>query len=832
MLGQATRAQEEFVTELRYVPEGWFGVGAAALVIGLCWMAVWMYRREGRRGASMRTRMILAGLRCLVLVGIALILLEPVRVRILRKWIDSFTLVLVDASSSMDLTDRYRRHDDRERVRAALARDDIVEIERADLVDGLLSADQNAFVAKLAKNNQVKLYAFGSEPSLRASVRAAWDTARGDDTEPQAAESAGASEGGDENAVPTRIAPADAPTRFDPTGATTNIERAVRRVVDAHAGSPIAGVVVISDGGFNQGASAEDTARYAQERRVPLYVVGVGDPAPPQNIRVAEVGAPNNVLQNDPFEISAKLSAEGLDGETAVVRLRETDTSRGGEGGVVESRTVNIRPGGAIDPIRFERTPGDVGRYVYTVEVPALDGESVADDNQRQTSVNVIDARTRVLLLAGQPSWEYRYLSRLLQRDESFDLSCWLQSADLSAVRDGNTIIDHLPDRAEELFEYDAILMLDPRHTELSEEWALLIDRFVTQYGGGVLYAAQRTFTPDFFREPSMEPIRALLPVSPEPEYDLLLNQIGHYQTEGSPIIIPDAALTHPILQLGGDKVVTRSEWDDIASVYWHFPVLREKPAATVLMRHGDPSMRNSFGAHVLAAVQFVGSGRAGFLAMDGTWRWRRYGVENFDRFWVQFTRYLAEGRLLGGARRGVVLTERDDYSLGEVVEISARLYNKRFEPLEANEVSARYEIDGERYDFTLQRRRDDPGWYEGRFVPPSIGAYKVSVLPPREPGAEQGEIVRELRVSRPNIEILRPQMNRADLVALAEGSFGGKYFEVDEVSEIPSLIPDLHAEIPVRSRPTTIWDNGWVLAALIVLLSAEWAIRKWNRLL
>jgi hypothetical protein len=51
-------------------------------------------------------------------------------------------------------------------------------------------------------------------------------------------------------------------------------------------------------------------------------------------------------------------------------------------------------------------------------------------------------------------------------------------------------------------------------------------------------------------------------------------------------------------------------------------------------------------------------------------------------------------------------------------------------------------------------------------------------------------------------------------------------------VEEVPSLIPDLHAEIPVRSRPTTLWDNWVTLAVLVALLAVEWAVRKWNRLL
>jgi hypothetical protein len=93
-------------------------------------------------------------------------------------------------------------------------------------------------------------------------------------------------------------------------------------------------------------------------------------------------------------------------------------------------------------------------------------------------------------------------------------------------------------------------------------------------------------------------------------------------------------------------------------------------------------------------------------------------------------------------------------------------------------------------------------------------------------------EVVREFRVTRPNLEILRPQMDRANLRTLAEQSFGGRYFEADEVDTLSDLVPDLHEEIPVRSRPTTLWDNSVTLTLLLVLLSLEWAIRKWNRLL
>jgi len=815
----AVRNGEEFVTELRDMPHGWYALGGIGLLVGLCAVAFWMYRHEGRGGASARLRTWLAVVRCAVIVTVAIILLDPIRVRILRQWIDSYTIVLVDDSSSMGLADTYRDEAARARVKNVVDLEDGAAIRRTDLIQRLFEANDRALLKGLASHNRVKLYTFGDEPKLQASIRAGWETRSDADVD----DATGA-------AALTDVEHAS--LTLGARGAATNLERALRRTVESLGSAPIAGVVVLTDGSVNEGAPPPELARYARERRIPLYPIGIGDPSPPRNVRVAEVVAPENAFQGDPFPITVRTTADGLDGETIELVLSELDTHRGGAARELERKSVRVGSGGAIENVIFERTQNRVGRFVYTVVAPLLDAESVADDNSKQISVNVIDARTRVLIVSGEPSWQYLFVSRLLQRDKTFDVSCWLQSADLSAVRDGNTVIDHLPILPEELFAYDLVILADPSSDDLTEDWCRLLDTFVTEHGGGLLYLAARPNTPALMRAPWFAPVRDMLPVVVDPEADLILNQIGHYQSTPGQIEIPESAFGHPVLSTGADVASTKLAWRGVGDIYWYYPVLREKPAATVLMRHGGARMRNGYGGHVLAALQFVGAGRTGFLAFDSSWRWRRYDVNLFDRFWVQLSRYLSEGKLLGGSKRGMILTERDQYAIGDAVSVSARLFNEHYEPISQAEVHARYTIDHERHEFLLSARSDQPGWFDGRFVPDRIGAYEIRITLPGSSPDESVEIVREIRVARPNIEITKPQMARADLMALADGSFGGRYFDVDGVGDLADLIPDLHAEIPIRSRPTTLWDNGWTLAWLVVLLSIEWGLRKWNRLL
>ncbi len=819
----ASREVEEFVTELRFLPEGWYAVGGIFLVALLCWAVISMYRREGRAGASPAVRMVLSGLRCLVILVLAAIFLEPVRVRILRRWIDSYTVVLVDDSSSMDLSDRYLDEFAAQRVRWVMEDDD-TSVRRADIVKQLLSRRDRQMLHALSDNNRIKLYSFSDEPRLAATIR-------GSRENPPKVDSPATTADG-KNPGDRLTGVDEAPIDITATGAATNLERAFRRAVESLGSAPIAAAVVFSDGGFNQGAAAEEIGRFARDHRIPIHAVGLGNADSPRNVRVTDILAPPNAFQKDPFAITAHLAAEGLDGQTVQVQLRERTAGDEGGGNVVEAKEATIGPGGAVGAIVFSRRQERVGRFVYSVEVPPLEGEAVGDDNRRQTTVNVIDTRTKVLIVAGGPSWDYLYVSRLLERDDTFDVSCWLQSADASAVRDGDVVIDHLPATAEELFAYDVIIFMDPDQDELDEGWCRLLDTAVTEYGTGLLYASARPRTPGLLRDRTLKPLHDLLPITLDPEADIVLNEIGHYQLSGSTAEVPATAFGHPIMQLSDDFASTKLRWQGVGDVHWYYPVLREKPVATVLMRHGHPRMRNAHGGHVLAAVQFVGAGRTGFLGFDATWRWRRHGVAMFDRFWVQWLRWLAEGKLLGGAKRGMLATESDEFSLGQTVTVTAKLLDRQFKPLPIDQVGAGYQVEDERGEFMLTARRDSPGWFEGRFIPGRTGNYRLSVTPADPDAAGPTEIVKEIQVSRPNLEILRPQMDRIALTTLAEQSHNGRYFEIDEVDQLPALIPDLHEEIPIRSRPTTLWDNATVLTILLAMLAVEWGVRKWNRLL
>jgi hypothetical protein len=94
---------------------------------------------------------------------LAMIWLEPVLATYLHRVIDSYTIVLVDTSSSMDLADRYRDPDDIANVRAVAPDAGREPVRRGAIVERMLTRDDRAFLAELAERNRVKVFQFSDE---------------------------------------------------------------------------------------------------------------------------------------------------------------------------------------------------------------------------------------------------------------------------------------------------------------------------------------------------------------------------------------------------------------------------------------------------------------------------------------------------------------------------------------------------------------------------------------------------------------------------------------------------------------------------------------------
>ena len=706
---------------------------------------------------------------------------------------------------------------------------------RVALVLELLKKNDNQLLRQLAQRCRVRVMTFAGQVKARAMIASAREKT----------EQGTAAAGGQ-----AMTAPGDAIGAIEPTGASTNLAKAIREALKSVQNNPLAGIVIITDGQNTEGDDPLAAADKAAAARVPVFTIGVGDPSEPRLLIVkGPILGRDTVWVGDPALIQAAISASGLGDLSLTVRLLERPVSEDGadtgEARPVAEQRVDLSAGKKEVLIAFRYTPTRAGRFKYSVRAEPASGGDVKTRYDPDVLVTASDQKAHVLLVAGTPTWEYQLVRALLARDKTIDLSCWLQSMDLDVRQEGNTAIDHLPEKLEELVKYDVVVLFDPNArpdynpTEIGPAWIEMLKKYLSEHSGGLLYMAGSAYSTRFLSDGQSSGIRAVLPVSFDENLSMgeAAGRITSFDREMR-LELTDEGRDHAILRFDPDVQVNQGKWNGMPGVYWTFPSRGPKPAARVLLEvHGsDPTFDDK--PRPLLVVGQYGAGRTVYMGFDGSWRWRRMGKDSeyFDRFWIQMVRFLIEGKRLGGQKRGIPLLDRNTYDLGQSIPVKFKLFDPSFQPLTQPTVTAVIKSGAGLPPREVELRAIDgaPGQYQGVLDSLALGDHEIAI---NLPGGRPGDIetVRAgLTIVLPQVEFARTPLDRFALTNLSKhGAEPGRYFDLDEAAAaLPALVPDLHETTVVRFPPRTLWDTKFLLLLLVALLSAEWAIRKRHKLM
>lgn len=753
------------------------------LLLGVAAMAfvVTCYLREAGT-APRRLRVTLAALR-LTALGIVAALLGQFHVILSLSGLP-YVVVVVDDSSSMGIADRYA--DDQ--LKAALARylgsAGMEKATRLDLAKAVLVGEKSPLLLDLDQRYKLKLY-FVS------------DTAR--------------VQSGDLKDLVARLGQAE------PVGESTRLGQGIRAVLNDLRGTPPTAIVLFSDGITTDGEALSDAAAYARRKGVPLFAVALGSETPVKDIELADLLVDEVAFVDDVVNFECKLTSTGYAGKRVEVLLREQ-----GQTEVLAKIDVTLGADGKPQKVRLPYRPTKVGDFEYVLEVPHQADEVHTDNNRQQRLVSVRKEQVRTLLVQSYPSYEFRYLKHMLERDSTIDVKVVLQEADLQYSEIDKSALRVFPVRREELFEYDVLVFGDVDPAFLSAGAMSDLSAFVTQKGGGLVFLAGPAFTPLAFRDTSLA---SLVPIdfngAAEPPPDESLG-------EGFRAEPTELGLSMPTLQLGDSVEETLDIWRKLPPLYWLFEAPHLKPAARILAEGRTRDGRRL----PLVALQYVGSGKVLFHATDETWRWRyRVGDVYFARYWVQTIRYLARSKLLGKDRSAELTVDRREYRRGEPVRLRVRFVDERLAPVDDDGVTVMLESEGHpNRRVQLRRSTTNRGIFEGLFTKAADGKYHAWIA---VPALEGGAPPADFRVVAPPGEFERVQLDAAEMRQAAENS-QGRYYTLATVHDLLSQLPSgRHVTLELLPPLSELRPGLWyafmslVIAVFVALLVVEWIVRK-----
>lgn len=169
----------------------------------------------------------------------------------------------------------------------------------------------------------------------------------------------------------------------------TNMGQMLDHVYNQMALSHMAGLVVVSDGAFNQGVNP---AYFNYNRSFPIYTIGVGDTTAIADMAIDRVQHNELVYAGNSFFIKVFLSAEGLKGSTAALTVEH-------QGKQISVQKINVNQEVFHQEVKFEIPADSQGIQLYTVKLNGATRDANPTNNTLTFLVDVVASREKILLL-------------------------------------------------------------------------------------------------------------------------------------------------------------------------------------------------------------------------------------------------------------------------------------------------------------------------------------------------------------------------------------------------------------------------------------------------
>lgn len=608
------------------------------------------------------------------------------------------------------------------------------------------------------------------------------------------------------------VAPGSLP-QLSANGKGTRLLEAVQEA--GRAAGNQAGVILFSDGIANGERRAIDET---VSLSVPVFTVGVGESKGFTDLRIAELSVPEFAFRGREVKLELTIQAYGLSGKTIPLYF-----NRGRS--LVARRSLTIDRDPFEQRVTLSYTPREIGSHSFSLSLPPQIGETITQNNQREFKIEVQRDKIRVLTLSGSPSWNYRFLRMALKQDPLIDLVSFVfLRTPIDSVDVPDNQLSLIPFPIDELFleelkNFDVVVLDDFSHRSYFNILYLeKVRDFVREGGGIAMLGGPRSFDSGGYGE---SPLREVLPVE--------LNGKGSYQV-GPRLrgLLTAAGKSHPITRLLPDPKGNEEAWKKMPELTGLNRVARAKGETLLLA-----APEGAGGGWPLLTVGRFGKGRALALMSDDFWRWNFIAVgekespQNHLKLVRQAVRWLAQEPSFEQVQIDPIGGPR---APGEKMSLKVRVFKEDFTPTAHAALRLRaVGPEGEQIPLEAVPEAEE-GLYSAEFTPAREGSYRIEAEASLE-GRSLGKDRRNFPVAFPygEAEDGRP---RPDLLKQIAEISHGEFMPISEWNEkglarIAARLEQLAPSEIVERREVRLWSTLWTFLPILLLLGAEWWMRR-----
>lgn len=231
---------------------------------------------------------------------------------------------------------------------------------------------------------------------------------------------------------------------FDFQDAATDFARTFEQLGNRLGGQQLAAVVLVSDGIQNRGG---DALRAAEALGVPIYTLPLGDTTITRDLRIKSLRANQVVYVESDFSLLVDIEASRLGGQTVQLELERFEK---GQFIKLASENAALRGDNSFQTVNFTVPAGQAGLQRFRVSARvAGEDPTLLDNNQREIYVEVVDTRTRILMLAHGPHPDLGFIGRVLSANQRYEINVAYSFQSPTAASKPDVVVAHqLPSTA------------------------------------------------------------------------------------------------------------------------------------------------------------------------------------------------------------------------------------------------------------------------------------------------------------------------------------------------------------------------------------------------
>ncbi len=539
-----------------------------------------------------------------------------------------------------------------------------------------------------------------------------------------------------------------------------------------YANRNVGAIVVASDGLYNRGSNPVLSQNLM---KVPVYTVALGDTNIQKDLLIGKINFNKVVFLGNSFPLEISIDGRQCSGSSSTLTVKEDSLT-------LFSKTISIAGSRFNTMVPVFLDAKKKGMHHYRIELSAVSGEITTTNNEKDVFIEVLESKQKILLLAASPHPDLGALKLSFESSENYEATVSMLDKFDGKVNDYDLVVMHqLPSISKAASDVLAKI----KAANLPVFYILGTESNLTTFNA---LETGISITGTLNKSDEVEPVW---------KDDFSLFTIVK-ETSDALNIFP------PLLAPFGDYKLTSNDY-----------VMLSQQIGSVST--GKP----------LLLFNENGASKTAVLCGEGIWRWRLtdYNTNgNFNAFNELVTKTV-QYLIVKENKNHFRILSKNTFPENEPLVFDAEVTNENYELVNTPDINITI-TNNERKTFPFVFSKTEKAYtLNAGYFPSGNYRYKASVKTGEKTYNSEGEF----SVSALQVEQNETTADHQLLYALSHKTGGELFYpnQLDALAKALDQRDDMKTVSYSHYKLQDLINLKWVFFLLLILLSAEWFLRK-----